>query len=184
MRYNNLSTRINVLNFDSISKLNFYKKTRKQKKFFRFKKLKLLALFDSADKLFYKKIIVLANVISNWFNQKLYVYKIINQKNLRKNNIFYQLGCTITNINKITKIIDYINNIMKLVSLRIDNNLRLSYYNRYVIYKFDNLNYLLGLNNSRYFNIKIAYNIVVIYDLNININKINLRQFYEKIFFL
>ena len=104
---------------------------------------------------------------------------------MRKNNIFYQFGCTITNNSHINKTIDYINNVMELVSLRIDNNLKLEYFNRYIVYKFNNLNYLLGLNSSGYFNIKMDYNIVVIYNIKTKIiNNKKLRNFYEKIFFL
>ena len=74
---------------------------------------------------------------------------------------------------------------MELVSLRIDNNLKLEYFNRYIVYKFNNLNYLLGLNSSGYFNIKMDYNIILIYDIKrLNIKNNKLKKFYEKIFFL
>nr|QFQ52419.1 hypothetical protein [Paramoeba aparasomata] len=181
MRAHNFLIRLNTLNYDSISKLNLYKK-QKAKNFFRVKNLKLLALLDSSDKLFFKKIMVLNSIAINWFNQKLYVYKILNQKNMRKNNIFYQLGCTITNPNYINQIINYINNVMASVALRIDNNFKLDYFNHYMVYRFENLNYLLGFNNSSYFNIKINYNIIVIYSTTIN--RFKIKEFYEKIFFL
>lgn len=104
---------------------------------------------------------------------------------MRKNNIYYQIGCTINNFNDINTIINYINSVMKFIALRIDNNLKLNLYKRYCIYNFNNLNYLLGFNNSKYFNIKMDYNIVVIYNIKTKIiNNKKLRNFYEKIFFL
>lgn len=104
---------------------------------------------------------------------------------MRKNNIYYQIGCTINDSNIINKIINYVNHIMKFVALRIDNNLKLGFFKRYCIYNFNNLNYLLGFNNSKYFNIKMDYNLVVIYDLDTKIiNNKKLINFYEKIFFL
>ena len=58
-------------------------------------------------------------------------------------------------------------------------------YKKYCVYSFNNLNYLLGLNSSKYFNIKMDYNLILIYNINnkvINNNK--LKIFYEKIFFI
>jgi len=184
MKFSNLQNRLNIVNFDSISKFNLCKK--KELNFFSIKKLKLLSLIDGSDKLFYKKILVLFKISSGWFNKKLYVYRIINKKNMRKNNILYQFGCTITNTTDITCIVDYINNIIYPVSLRIDNNLKIVYFNKYIIYKFNNLNYLLGFDNSSYFNIKMDYNIVIVYKIKkFTTNKqYNLKKFYEKIFFL
>ena len=183
MKLNSLEYRLNTINYDCISKLNLYKKNNRN--FFSIKKLKLLTLIDSSDKLFYKKILVLFNITSNWFNKKLHVYKVINKKKKKKNNIFYQFGSTITDTTNINNIINYINNIMSFISARIDNNLKLYYFNKYVIYKFNNLNYLLGFNNSKYFNIKMEYNIVVIYNFKkLNIQNIKLKKIYEKIFFL
>ncbi len=104
---------------------------------------------------------------------------------MKKNNIFYQFGSTITDTANINNIINYINNIMSFISARIDNNLKLYTFSKYVIYKFNNLNYLLGFNNSKYFNIKMEYNIVVIYNFKkLNIQNIKLKKIYEKIFFL
>lgn len=183
MKFNNLTNRLETLNYDYISKLNLCKK--KDKTFFFVKKLKFLSLVDGSDKLFYKKIIVLFHISSNWFSRKLHVYKIINKKNMKKNTIFYQFGCSITDFNYINATVDYINNTMYPISQRIDNNLKLHYFNRYIIYKFNNLNYLLGFNNSSYFNIKIDYNIVLIFNTKkFNIQNKCIRNFYEKIFFL
>jgi len=104
---------------------------------------------------------------------------------MRKNNIYYQVGCTINNLKDINAIINYINSVMKFIALRIDNNLKLNLYKRYCIYNFNNLNYLLGFNNSKYFNIKMDYNIILIYNIDTKIiNNNKLRNFYEKIFFL
>ena len=74
---------------------------------------------------------------------------------------------------------------MKGIALRIDNKLKLNHHKKYCIYNFNNLNYLLGFNNSKYFNIKMDYNIILIYNVNIKIiNNKKLKNFYEKIFFL
>ena len=184
MRSQDLLNKLNILEFDTISKLNIYN-INKNINTFNIKKLKFLVMLDSSDKLFYKKFLVLSDIASNWFNQKLNIYKTINKKNMRKNNIYYQIGCTINNKNNISDIINYINRVMKFIALRIDNNLKLNLYKRYCIYNFNNLNYLLGFNNSKYFNIKMDYNIVIIYNTNTKIiNNKKLRNFYEKIFFL
>lgn len=63
MKFNNLTNRLETLNYDYISKLNLCKK--KDKTFFFVKKLKFLSLIDGSDKLFYKKIIVLFHISSN-----------------------------------------------------------------------------------------------------------------------
>lgn len=184
MRSQDLKNKLNILEYDTISKLNIYD-LNKNINLFNVKKLKFLVMLDSSDKLFYKKFLVLSDIASNWFNQKLHIYKTINKKNMRKNNIYYQIGCTINNFNDINTIINYINSVMKFIALRIDNNLKLNLYKRYCIYNFNNLNYLLGFNNSKYFNIKMDYNIVVIYNIKTKIiNNKKLRNFYEKIFFL
>ena len=182
MRTQNLSYNLDILKFDTVSKLNIY---NRNKNLFNIRKLKFLVMLDSSDKLFYKKFLVLSDIISNWFNQKLHIYKTINKKNMRKNNIYYQIGCTINNSSMINTIVNYVNSIMKFVALRIDNNLKLDLYKRYCIYNFNNLNYLLGFNNSKYFNIKMDYNLVVIYNIDTKIiNNKKLINFYEKVFFL
>ena len=184
MRSQTLINKLDILKFDSISKLNIYN-TNKNLNLFNIKNLKFLVMLDSSDKFFYKKILILSDISMNWFNQKLHIYKIKNKKNMRKNNIYYQFGCTINNLTKINFIINYINSVMKFIALRIDNNLNLKLYKKYCIYTFNNLNYLLGLNNAKYFNIKMEYNLVVIYNINNKIvNNYKLREFYEKIFFL
>nr|YP_009308392.1 ribosomal protein small subunit 3 [Paramoeba pemaquidensis]AOS85530.1 ribosomal protein small subunit 3 [Paramoeba pemaquidensis] len=184
MRSQNLSNKLEILKFDSVSKLNIYN-SYKNLNLFSIKNLKFLVMLDSSDKFFYKKILVLSDIAANWFNQKLHVYKIKNKKNQRKNNIFYQFGCTLNNINKINNIMNYINSVMKFIAIRIDNNLNLMLYKKYCIYTFNNLNYLLGLNSSKYFSIKMDYNLIIIYNINNQIiNNSKLRAFYEKIFFL
>jgi hypothetical protein len=184
MRSQDLLNKFDILKFDSISKLNIYN-LDKNLNLFSINKFKLVVMLDSSDKLFYKKILVLSDIVSKWLDQKLHIYKIINKKNMRKNNIYYQFGCTLNNKKDINKILNYINSVMKFIAWRIDNNLKLMLYKKYSVYSFNNLNYLLGLNSSKYFNIKMDYNLIVIYNINnqvINNNK--LKIFYEKIFFL
>lgn len=184
MRSQDLLTKLDILKFDSLSKLNIYK-FNKNVELFNIKHLKFLVLLDSSDKLFYKKFLVLSDILSRWFDQKLNIFKTINKKNKRKNIIYYQVGCTINNKIKINNILNYINRVMKFIALRIDNNLNFLLYKKYCIYNFSNLNYLLGLNSSKYFNIRMDYNIIVIYNIDNNIiNNNKLKKFYEKIFFL
>lgn len=184
MRSQNLLNKLDILKFDSVSKLNIYN-SYKNLNLFKIKNLKFLVMLDSSDKFFYKKILVLSDIASNWFNQKLHIYKIKNKKNQRKNNIFYQFGCTLNNMNKINNVMNYINSVMRFIATRIDNNLSLMLYKKYCIYTFSNLNYLLGLNSSKYFSIKMEYNLIIIYNIdNQVINNNKLRTFYEKFFFL
>jgi len=184
MRSQDLLTKLDIIKFDSISKLNVYNKN-KNFNLFTINKLKFVVTLDSSDKLFYKKILVLSDIVAKWLNKKLHIYKIINKKNMRKNNIYYQFGCTLNKKKDINKIINYINTVMKFIAWRIDNNLNFILYKKYCVYSFNNLNYLLGLNSSKYFNIKMDYNLIILYNINnkiINNNK--LKAFYEKIFFL
>ena len=184
MRSQDLYNNLNILKFDTISKLNIFQK-KKKFNLFNIKKLKILVMLDSSDKFFYKKFLVLSNIVSSWFNQKVNIFKIINKKNNKKNIIYYQIGCTVNKLKEISIIVNYINCIMKGIALRIDNKLKLNHHKKYCIYNFNNLNYLLGFNNSKYFNIKMDYNIILIYNVNIKIiNNKKLKNFYEKIFFL
>ena len=96
---------------------------------------------------------------------------------MRKNNIYYLFGCRLNKKKEINKIINYINSVMKFIAWRIDNNLSLMLYKKYCVYSFNNLNYLLGLNSSKYFNIKMDYNLILIYNINnkvINNNKLKI----------
>lgn len=62
MRTQNLSYNLDILKFDTVSKLNIY---NRNKNLFNIRKLKFLVMLDSSDKLFYKKFLVLSDIISN-----------------------------------------------------------------------------------------------------------------------
>ena len=115
MRSQDLLNKLDILKFDSISKLNIYN-LNKNLNLFNISKFKFVVMLDSSDKLFYKKILVLSDIASKWLNQKLHIYKIINKKNMKKNNIYYQFGCTLNNAKEINKIINYINSVMKFIA--------------------------------------------------------------------
>jgi hypothetical protein len=132
---------------------------------------------------FFKKILILSAIGSSWFSQKITILKFFSLKNHKKNLIFVRLGSEIRSKLLINNILFYINNIMKPISNRIDKGLHLNIFTKYYIYKFKNINYLLGLNTFQYNNSQIDYNIVIVH--NINLSKIKrVRKFYEKIFFL
>jgi len=63
MRTQNLYSNLEILKFDTISKLNIYD-LNKNKNLFNIKKLKFLVMLDSSDKLFYKKFLVLSDIAS------------------------------------------------------------------------------------------------------------------------
>lgn len=64
MRSQDLKNKLNILEYDTISKLNIYD-LNKNINLFNVKKLKFLVMLDSSDKLFYKKFLVLSDIASN-----------------------------------------------------------------------------------------------------------------------
>ena len=63
MRSQDLLNKLDIIKYDSISKLNIYNKN-KNFNLFTINKLKFLVMLDSSDKLFYKKILVLSDIVS------------------------------------------------------------------------------------------------------------------------
>lgn len=63
MRSQDLLTKLDIIKFDSISKLNVYNKN-KNFNLFTINKLKFVVTLDSSDKLFYKKILVLSDIVA------------------------------------------------------------------------------------------------------------------------
>ena len=64
MRSQDLLNKLDILKFDSISKLNIYN-INKNLDIFNIKTFKFVVMLDSSDKLFYKKILVLSDIVSN-----------------------------------------------------------------------------------------------------------------------
>ena len=63
MRSQDLINNLDILKFDSISKFNIYN-LNKNLTIFNVKSLRFVVMLDSSDKLFYKKILVLSDLVS------------------------------------------------------------------------------------------------------------------------
>lgn len=184
----NLKFNIKNLQFDSVSKFNIYNKDTEIK-------LRNLVIFTKLavnDSNFLRDFFFLSKLFFYWFDQKISILKVIQDKrrsfNKGKNSLIFFFGCTIRN-NSLMKNINYINNIVFNSTKKIDGVLKYKKTKFGFLYSFSNINFLLGFKSERFFNLNIKINIFYNFFFKkkglTNTNYINkkLIDFYEKVFF-
>lgn len=108
--------------------------------------------------------------------------------NKGKSSLTFFFGCTIRK-NSLFKHIDYINNIIFVLTKKVDGDIKIKKIDSGFIYTFSNINFLLGFKSERFFNlnlkINIFYNFFQKEKKNYKINFFNKKiiKFYEKVFF-
>jgi hypothetical protein len=152
---------INLINFDSISKFNFFHYSNKIK----IEKVYIKVILNTMNNNFLKSYYTLSKLFSEIFDRKIYIFKIkkvfIKGKGYR-NSLIYTLGITLRK-KLIFKNINYLYNGILPLSKKIDNNINFTSAkdNSYCKINFSNLNYLLGLDSFNYYNLSLEFNYII-----------------------
>ena len=184
MKKFNYKKKIDLINFDCISKFNFTHYNNRIK----IEKVYIKVNLNTMNNNFLKSYYTLSKLFSDLYDRKIHIFKIekvyIKGKGYR-NSLIYTLGITLRK-NLIFKGIDYIYNGILPVSKKIDNNIRFSSSKDYSYSKisFSNLNYLLGLNIYNYYNLSLEFNYIIKFKTSCFKfkKKQDLYKFYAEIF--
>jgi hypothetical protein len=184
MKKFNYKKNIDLINFDSISKFNFFHYSNK----INIEKVYIKVILNTLNNNFLKSYYTLSKLFSDLFDRKIHIFKIkkvfIKGKGYR-NSLIYTLGITLRK-SLIFKNIDYLYNGIIPLSKKIDNNIKFnsSKDNSYCRISFSNMNYLLGLDSYSYYNLSLEFNYIIKFKKNCLKLKTfkNLYKFYAEIF--
>jgi|688.fasta_scaffold599737_2 hypothetical protein len=141
----NLEHNFNIFVFDSICKFNIYEK----KNLLFLNKLNVFVKLKSIDLFFLKNFLFISKLFFNLFKRKLSIlniFKDLNKFNKSKNSLIFYVGITFNNNYLIYKILNYLLNIVSLISKKTDDSFIIKRKENNFLYFFKNINYLLGLD--------------------------------------
>ena len=185
MKKFNFRKNIDLINFDTISKYNFFHFNN----IIKVDKLYIKVMLNTVNNNFLKSYYILSKIFRNIFNRKINIFNIkkifIRGKGYR-NSLVYTLGIILRK-ELVFKNIDYLINSIIPLSKKIDNNIRFQSSKDYSScgISFSNLNYLLGLDSYNYYNLSLEFNYIIKFKTNNSFKfkkKNNLYKFYAQIF--